>query len=49
MQAMRLLGYVTDDPGAALRAFRLHYRALEDASPLPTPEDARILYALTTP
>lgn len=49
MVAMRLLGYATDDPGAALRAFRLHYRALDDASPLPSPEDARILHALTAP
>ena len=47
MQALRLIGYVTDDPGAALRAFRLHYRALDDAMPVVSPEDARILYALT--
>jgi N-acetylmuramoyl-L-alanine amidase len=47
MLALRLLGYVTDDPGAALRAFRLHYRALDDATPVASPEDARILYALT--
>lgn len=49
MLALRLLGYVTDDPGAALRAFRLHYRALDDASPVPTTEDARLLYALSVP
>ena len=47
MLALRLLGYATDDPGAALRAFRLHYRALDDATPVATADDARILYALT--
>lgn len=47
MLALRLLGYVVDDPSAALRAFRLHYRGIDEASPTPDAEDARILHALT--
>lgn len=47
MLALRLLGYVVDDPSAALRAFRLHYRGIDDAASAIGPEDARILHALT--
>jgi N-acetylmuramoyl-L-alanine amidase len=47
MQALGVLGYSLDDPEAAIRAFRLHYRgAVGDAAALDA-EDARILYALT--
>ncbi len=45
--ALRLLGYVTDDPVAATRAFHLHYRGIDDdAMPLDA-TDARILFALS--
>ena len=47
MLALRLLGYVVDDPAAAVRAFRLHYRGIDDAATPLGPEDARILHALT--
>jgi len=47
MVALRLIGYVTDDPGAALRAFRLHYRGIDDATPVADATDARLLHALT--
>jgi N-acetylmuramoyl-L-alanine amidase len=47
MLALRLLGYVVDDPAAAVRAFRLHYRGIDDAASPIGPEDARILHALT--
>lgn len=45
MQALRLLGYPMDDPAAAVRAYRLHYRGV-DGGALDA-EDARILNALT--
>ena len=49
MLALRLLGYVTDDPAAATRAFHLHYRGIDDdAMPLDA-TDARILHALSQP
>jgi len=44
--ALRALGYRLDDRQAALRAFRLHYRGIDDAVAPPGPEDERILYAL---
>ncbi|NYZ61336.1 N-acetylmuramoyl-L-alanine amidase [Luteimonas deserti] len=44
MQALRLLGYPTDDPEATARAFRMRYRALREG-PLDG-EDHRILHAL---
>lgn len=47
MLALRLLGYAVDDPAAAVRAFRLHYRGIDDAATPLGPEDARILHALT--
>lgn len=46
MLALRLLGYPQDEPGAVLHAFRLHYRGIDNADPVPSAEDARILYAL---
>lgn len=56
MQALRLLGYPMEDPAAAVRAFRLHFRGIDggidgggDAGPLLDAEDARILHALTQP
>jgi N-acetylmuramoyl-L-alanine amidase len=52
LQALRLLGYPMDDPAAAVRAFRLHYRGIDnggDAGLLLDAEDARILHALTQP
>ena len=49
MLALRLLGYVVDDPAAATRAFHLHYRGIDDdAMPLDA-TDARILFALVAP
>ncbi|MBS0214987.1 MAG: N-acetylmuramoyl-L-alanine amidase [Proteobacteria bacterium] len=47
---MRLVGYDIRDKAAALRAFRMHYRARDDGEKLAPefqPEDLRILYALT--
>ena len=45
--ALRAIGYRLNDPQAALRAFRLHFRGIDDAiSPL-GPEDERLLYALS--
>lgn len=45
LQALSLLGYATDNPEAAIRAWRMHFRA-DNASVLDA-EDARLLYALT--
>ena len=56
--ALRVIGYPTDNPRAALHSFRLHFRGMDDgdrgtnaddAQTLPTlaPEDLRILYALS--
>lgn len=47
--ALRLLGYPQDEPGAVLHAFRLHYRGIDNADPVPDAEDRRILYALVGP
>jgi N-acetylmuramoyl-L-alanine amidase len=44
--ALRALGYRIDDRQAALRAFRLHFRGIDDAVSPPSPEDLRILNAL---
>ncbi len=48
--AMRVVGYDIRDKAAALRAFRMHYRARDDGEQLAPEfqsEDLRILYALT--
>lgn len=45
LQALRLVGYPMDDPVAAVRAFRLHYRGIDGGAL--DEEDARILHALT--
>ncbi|HST43663.1 MAG TPA: N-acetylmuramoyl-L-alanine amidase [Luteimonas sp.] len=45
LQAMRELGYATDEPAAATRAFRMRYRG--DASAALDDQDLRILHALT--
>lgn len=45
--ALQLLGYPMTDPGAAVRAFHLHYRGLDSADAALDAADARILYALT--
>ena len=51
--ALRTLGYPTDDPGAALRAFRRRFRGIESALTDPAPEldaeDVRVLHALVMP
>jgi N-acetylmuramoyl-L-alanine amidase len=47
--ALRLLGYVVDDPAAATRAFHLHYRGIDDDTMPLDAMDARILYALSQP
>jgi N-acetylmuramoyl-L-alanine amidase len=44
--ALRILGYSVDDYPAAIRAFRLHFRASDDASTALTADDLRVLYAL---
>lgn len=56
LQGLRLLGYPMEDPAAAVRAFRLHFRGVDvgtdsggDAGILLDAEDARILHALTQP
>lgn len=49
--ALRLLGYVVDDRAAAIRAFHLHFRGIDDddadATVALDAQDARILHALT--
>ena len=47
--ALRLLGYAVDDPAAATRAFRMHYRGVDDATMPLDATDARILHALVQP
>jgi len=44
--ALRALGYRLDDRQSALRAFRLHFRGIDDAVTPMGPEDQRLLYAL---
>ena len=44
--ALRALGYRLDDRQAALRAFRLHFRGIDDARSPPGPADERLLHAL---
>ena len=44
--ALRILGYSLDDYPAAIRAFRLHFRATDDASNPLTADDLRVLHAL---
>jgi len=44
--ALRLLGYPMDDPQAALRAFRLHFRGIESDAAALEAEDRRLLFAL---
>jgi len=44
--ALRAIGYRLNDPQAALRAFRLHFRGIDDAESPLGPEDQRLLYAL---
>jgi N-acetylmuramoyl-L-alanine amidase len=46
--ALKTLGYATDDYAAAIRAFRMHYRAMDDSDIRWTPDDLRVLYALVT-
>lgn len=48
--ALRVVGYDIRDRAAALRAFRIHYRARDDGKDIVAefqPEDLRILHALT--
>ncbi len=44
--ALRLLGYPMDDPQAALRAFRLHFRGIDSDAAGLEDEDRRLLFAL---
>ena len=44
--ALRALGYRLDDRQAALRAFRLHFRGIDDMDTPMAPEDERLLNAL---
>jgi N-acetylmuramoyl-L-alanine amidase len=43
---LQLLGYPMRDPQSALRAFRLHYRGVDDASSPMGDADLRVLHAL---
>jgi N-acetylmuramoyl-L-alanine amidase len=43
---LQLLGYPMRDPQAALRAFRLHYRGVDDANSPIGDADLRVLHAL---
>ena len=45
--ALQLLGYSMRDPQAALRAFRLHYRCIDDAATPMGSTDEALLYGLT--
>ncbi|MCY7354174.1 MAG: N-acetylmuramoyl-L-alanine amidase [Lysobacter sp.] len=47
MQALRVLGYPTDDPAAAIRAFRRHFRGVDSEAGALDADDARILFSLT--
>jgi N-acetylmuramoyl-L-alanine amidase len=47
--ALQLLGYSMRDPQAALRAFRLHYRGIDDAGTAMTSTDEALLFGLTAP
>ena len=49
MQALRVLGYPMDDPAAAIRAFRRHFRGMESEAEALDANDARILFSLTRP
>ena len=44
--ALRALGYRLDDRQAELRAFRLHFRGIDDIATPMAPEDERLLNAL---
>lgn len=44
--ALRLLGYPLDDPIAALRAFRLHFRSIDDGTSPMGEADLRVLHGL---
>ncbi|MBB5206681.1 N-acetylmuramoyl-L-alanine amidase [Chiayiivirga flava] len=44
--ALAWLGYPLDDPGAAARAFRRHYRGIDTIHDTLDPDDAVILHAL---
>ena len=44
--ALALLGYPMDDPQAALRAFRLHFRGLDSNAPALEEQDRQLLFAL---
>jgi N-acetylmuramoyl-L-alanine amidase len=44
--ALRALGYRLNDRPSALRAFRLHFRGIDDATTPMSPEDEKILHAL---
>ena len=46
VQALRLLGYSSDDQAAVIRAFHLHYRGFDNETAGLDHEDARILHAL---
>ena len=45
--ALQLLGYSMRDPRAALRAFRMHYRGVDDANTPMGSTDEALLYGLT--
>lgn len=44
--ALQLLGYPMKDPQAALRAFRLHFRGVDDATSAMEEADLRVLHGL---
>ncbi|MCU7692987.1 N-acetylmuramoyl-L-alanine amidase [Haoranjiania flava] len=48
LQALRIIGYNIDDPGAAIIAFRRHFCASESKSNTLTPTEKRILFQVYT-
>ncbi len=49
LQALRVLGYSMEDPGAAIRAFHRHFRGIDSKADVLDADDARILFSLTRP
>lgn len=45
MEALRIIGYDTSDPGSAIRAFKLHF-IQEEVDTLLTKDDKKVLYKL---
>lgn len=48
LQALRIIGYNVDDPGAAIIAFRRHFCQKESNEKMLSPEEVRILFQVYT-